>query len=240
MMHQDSNREETFLSSVGRLLRRAKRAWDLAEPQADFRRRKTEERGALLDPNKGSSVKVERYDFSLNQSLTIGTAQGVDMTLQPSVTMRPVKLICNVPCQGFVSFLTIQVANVAITIGNATDAFTYTHNATGQIDCPTICPANRVILTGTYSGRCPSGRPVKIAARVQEEYERLMRADEARRIGSTKGRTKKVRPGARQTVPPPQRVDFSFLDSLGTEGPYPVGSNFLLCATFQGPAIFGV
>lgn len=122
------------------------------------RQHQTEVRERLLEPNKGSTTKVERYDFSLNQTLTIGTPVVVDMSLQPSVTLRPQRLICNAPAPGFVSFLTIQVANVAVTVGNATDAYSYSAVAVGShLDCPTLSPANRATLAGTYSGYSPVG-----------------------------------------------------------------------------------
>jgi len=122
------------------------------------RQHQTELRERLLEPNKGSTTKVERYDFSLNQTITIGTPVVVDMSLQPSVTLRPQRLICNAPAPGFVSFLTIQVANVAVTVGNATDAYSYSAVAVGShLDCPTLSPANRATLAGTYSGYSPVG-----------------------------------------------------------------------------------
>jgi hypothetical protein len=122
------------------------------------RQHQTEVRERLLEPNKGSTTKVERYDFSLNQTLTIGTPVVVDMSLQPSVTLRPQRLIVNAPAPGFVSFLTIQVANVAVTVGNATDAYAYSAVAVGShLDCPTLSPANRATLAGTYSGYSPVG-----------------------------------------------------------------------------------
>ena len=122
------------------------------------RQHQTEIRERLLEPNKGSTTKVERYDFSLNQTITMGTPVVVDMSLQPSVTLRPQRLICNAPAPGFVSFLTIQVANVAVTVGNATDAYSYSAVAVGShLDCPTLSPANRATLAGTYSGYSPVG-----------------------------------------------------------------------------------
>jgi hypothetical protein len=119
---------------------------------------RTESREILLEPNKGSTTKVERYDFSLNQTVQIGTVSVIDMTLQPSVTLRPQRLICNAPAPGFVVFTTIQVANVAVTVGVATDAFSYSALAVGShLDCPTLSPANRATLAGQYTGFTPSG-----------------------------------------------------------------------------------
>ena len=122
------------------------------------RQHRTLGRELLLEPNKGSTTKVERYDFSLNQTVQIGTTSVIDMTLQPSVTLRPQRLICNAPAPGFVVFTTIQVANVAVTVGVATDAFSYGALAVGShLDCPTLSPANRATLAGQYTGFTPSG-----------------------------------------------------------------------------------
>jgi hypothetical protein len=128
------------------------------------RMHRTEGREMLLEPNKGSTTKVERYDFSLNQALQIGTTSVIDMTLQPSVTLRPQRLICNAPAPGFVVFTTIQVANVAVTVGVATDAFSYSALAVGShLDCPTLSPANRATLAGQYTGFTPSGYAPNLA-----------------------------------------------------------------------------
>jgi hypothetical protein len=125
--------------------------------ELEYLRRRTHDREMLLEPNKGSSTKVERYDFSLNTLLTIGTAATIDdMSLQPAVTLRPNKLICNVPAPGFILLTTIQVANVAITVGQGTDAWNYNPGALdSRLDAPTLSPANRATISGTYTGTAP-------------------------------------------------------------------------------------
>ena len=78
------------------------------------------------------------------------------MAQQPAVTLRPQRLITNAPSVGFVLFTSIQVANVAITVGQSTDAFSYSPSAFHSfIDAPTLSPANKATLTGTYTGTAP-------------------------------------------------------------------------------------
>jgi hypothetical protein len=149
------------------------------------------------------------------------------------VTIRPQKLICNVPCPGFVSLLSIQTANVAVTVGNATDAYSYSAGAAGSfLDCPTLSPANRVIIAGNYSGLCPNGRPHRIGAAVQAQLETWWAATMPKEVT----KTQKGRRIVKTLVP--ARFPFDIAAVLETEapGPYPERSLFLFVATFQGPA----
>ena len=115
-------------------------------------------RERLLNPNAGAHIKVERYDFSLNQALAIGTTVAIYMSQQPAVTIRPQRLICNAPAPGFVLIDTIQVANVSATVGMATNAFSYSAVAQGSLlNLPTLSPANRALVSGSYSGYAPPG-----------------------------------------------------------------------------------
>ena len=115
-------------------------------------------RELLLDPNKFSSLKVERYSFTLpSPVLAFGTPGIIDATLQPAVKMRPDRLVANVSTPFFVELTTIQVSNVNILVGGAEDAYIY--NPQGQnivLQLPTIEPAFRVTMTGDYSGQTPA------------------------------------------------------------------------------------
>lgn len=108
----------------------------------------------LLDPNRGSGLKVERYIMSLAQTLTIGAAAAVALQGQPDCTFRPQRLTVIVPTPSFVILDQIRMANVSIMIGpGAVDAFQFNANGVGQqMDMPTLTPANRATLTGTYTG----------------------------------------------------------------------------------------
>jgi hypothetical protein len=236
-MNENQSEFLQLVSKVKHLFRTIKNAWDDGETdrhtgERRYSMRKTKERERLLEPNKGSRTKVERYDFSFNQNLVIGRPSPINMCLQPCVTMRPQRLICNVPAPGFVIFTTVQVANVAITVGGATDAYSYSAVAVGShLDCPTITPANRVLFSGDYSGMCPSGRPMNLGKKMQEEFLRLQNSQRqtVHLPKSSKTKTRKARK-------PDFTIDFSIFDNIVPEGPYPYGSNFLFVATFQGPA----
>lgn len=115
-------------------------------------------RNALLEPNKGSSVKVERYTFSVNQTLTLGTAVALNASNQPDTTIRPQRVTMNAPSSGFCTIDNIKVANVSVTVGGTLDAFQFSPIAVGQhLDMPTLSPSNRASFAGNYSGFTPPG-----------------------------------------------------------------------------------
>lgn len=240
------NLDSTFLqlvSRVGFLFRQAKTAFDgdlIARNAWGDRhsRRRTEERETLLEPNKGSKTKIERYDFSLNTSLVIGSPSQIDMTCQPNVTFRPQKLMCNVPCPGFVLLDAIQTANVNCLVGVTTDAYHYSPLAGGSaLDCPTLSPANRANIIGNYSGLCPGGRRWKGGPAVQAQLEAWWAENMPGKstLGPVQKKGKKM---TRKKTVIPARFPFDVTSLLNTDptGPYPEGSAFLFVATFQGPA----
>jgi hypothetical protein len=118
----------------------------------------TAKRRRSLEPNKGSTLKVERYVFTLSQSLVIGTGSAINLTDQPDTTIRPQRVTMNAPVPMFAFIDEIKVSNVSVTVGGGTeDAFNYSATGVGQsLDLPTINPANRARVTGTYSGLVPS------------------------------------------------------------------------------------
>jgi hypothetical protein len=119
----------------------------------------TQARSAVLEPNRGSHVKVERYVFPMSTDLVLGTASTISLSEQPDVTIRPQRLIVNAPVPGFCTFSNIKVSNVSVNVGpGSLDAFFY--NAGGQgvsLDCPTLSPAQRATITGNYTGLIPTG-----------------------------------------------------------------------------------
>lgn len=135
--------------------RQAMKAWERRERSKS----RTGRRVRMLEPNKNSAVKVERYSFSLSQSIVLGTPSDVDMSGQPDTTIRPQRLTFNAPAPGFVTLTEIKVANVSVSVGSgAEDAYFY--NPLGQdmtLDMPTLTPANRASLRGNYSGFVPPG-----------------------------------------------------------------------------------
>lgn len=118
----------------------------------------TAKRASLLEPNKHSNVKVERYSFGLSQAITIGTAVAITLSGNPSVDIRPQRICTNVPGPNFVFLNLIQVANVVVTVGNGVeDANDYAANAVGTIlDLPTLSTQTPARVTGNYFGFVPA------------------------------------------------------------------------------------
>src|SRR5579872_845210 len=111
------------------------------------------QRASLLDPNAHSTVKVERYPFSINITLALGTPSAFNSTLQPTTRIRPQRVVFNAPTVGFCLISTIQISNVNVVIGASEDAFTYSAGAQGvMLDLPTLDTSYRATVTGNYTG----------------------------------------------------------------------------------------
>lgn len=125
---------------------------------------RTASRDRLINPNKGSSIQIQRYDFSLQQSLTMGTAAAILMTVQPAVTLRPQRGTFNAPQLGWATISAILVGNVNGMAGQATDAGIYGPTSVGvSLDLPSINPSNRLQVNGTYSGLVSPGYPANFS-----------------------------------------------------------------------------
>lgn len=119
---------------------------------------RTAARARLLEPNKGSAVKIERYSFSINQDITLGVPVALNMSSQPDTTIRPQRVSMNAPSPGFATVTEIKVANLSVTVGGIGDAFEYNANGVGQsLDMPTLSPASRASVRGNYTGFTPPG-----------------------------------------------------------------------------------
>lgn len=118
----------------------------------------TEQRARLLEPNKNSKVKIERYSFTLSQPIVIQTAVAIALQGNPSVTIRPQRICTNVPGPNFVYLSLIQVANVVVTVGTGVeDANDYAADAVGTIlDLPTLNTQTPARVTGNYLGFVPA------------------------------------------------------------------------------------
>jgi hypothetical protein len=129
--------------------------WELANPSS------TAARTMLLDPNRDSTVKVERYSFSFSPStnLVLGTASNIPtFTQQPSTSIKGQRVVMNAPIAGFVLISTLQIANVNVLVGGTEDAFTYNAGAQGvMLDLPRLDPQNRATSAGAYTGVLPAG-----------------------------------------------------------------------------------
>lgn len=122
--------------------------------------KKGNKRRHLLDPNADSSVKVERYAFTLSQAITLGTSVAfTTLTGQPDTKIRPQRVVMNAPGPMFAFIQEIKVANVSVTVGTGLeDAFNYNANGVGQsLDMPTLEPSNKATVLGSYTGAIPPG-----------------------------------------------------------------------------------
>lgn len=120
----------------------------------------TAHREALIDPNKHSSVKIEKYVFPLNQAIVFGTAAAIQMSSQPDTRIRPKRITSNAPVPMMILLTEIKVANVSVTVGagNGEDAYAFNANGQGQeMDLPTLEPSNKATVLGLYSGLTPPG-----------------------------------------------------------------------------------
>jgi hypothetical protein len=120
----------------------------------------TARRAAILDPNEHSRLKIERYSFSLSpaENFTLGTPVAFEATLQPNTRIRAQRVVMNAPVMNFVLVDSLQIANVNVLVGTTEDAFTYNANGQGvMLDLPTLDPANRATVSGSYTGLLPPG-----------------------------------------------------------------------------------
>ena len=115
-------------------------------------------RALLLEPNKYSDLKVERYTFAVNATITaLGTAGALSGSNSPDVNFRPQRVTANVVSPGMVFITDGRVANVSFTVGGQIDAWQWNANAVGQhLDVPTLTPANKATFSATYTGLVPA------------------------------------------------------------------------------------
>jgi hypothetical protein len=122
------------------------------------RKRHQNRRAMHLNPNAGSAIKVERYSFSINQTIAaLGTPSAINATGNPQVKIRAQRVIMNAPSVGFALIAEIKMANVSVTSGGVADAFEFSSLGQGvELDCPTLTPANTATVLGNYTGLVPS------------------------------------------------------------------------------------
>lgn len=137
------------------------RAWMLQNRQSQAEQR----RDQLLNPNRDVSAKVERYAMPISQAITLGQSVALALSGNPTVVMRPQRLVCNAPCVFFAFLSNISVANVKVLVGpGLQDAYDYNAEAQNTtLDIPTISPSNPISLSGTYSGLVPAAFNANLA-----------------------------------------------------------------------------
>ena len=124
--------------------------------------RKTQAREVLLNPNKGSRIKVEEYEYPLSQAIVIGTilSQMPDLLDHcPQCCFKAVQLICNVPCPSFVFIRDIKASNISASISvGVSDAYAYHARANGPaLKLPMLSSYNRLEIDAFYTGYVPIG-----------------------------------------------------------------------------------
>jgi hypothetical protein len=148
---QPKSRLVQGLQSLTDGLRSAIRIW-VAEDYSPNR--------AIIFDRDRSRLEIERYSFSLSpqENFKLGTPVQFEATLQPNTRIRPQRILTNAPVPNFVLLDGIQLANVNVLVGGTEDAYTYSVNGRGvQLDLPTLDPANRVTVCGSYTGIVPNG-----------------------------------------------------------------------------------
>jgi len=115
-------------------------------------------REGLLYPNADSLAKIQKYVFAVNQTLVQQTAVAIAGTQNPQTQIRPQRVTCNSPCEGYATLTNVQLANVNVLVGGTVDSFDFSARAMdASMDLPTLSPANAVQVAGAYSGLLPVG-----------------------------------------------------------------------------------
>lgn len=121
-------------------------------------RQATAKRAMVLRPNTGSTLDVMRFTWGIEQTLTLDTADSLDMQGNPEVDFRPQRCTANAPLPGFCTLNSMKAANVDAIVGGRVDSFNFSAQAQGsEVDFPTLTPANTMKVTGDYSGLLPDG-----------------------------------------------------------------------------------
>lgn len=123
-----------------------------------------------LDPNHGQTLKLGHYSFGLSTPITIGLAATLFMSDSPSTTMRIKNVVMNAPQVGFATVNSLLIANVAVTVGGAEDAFAYSSQGfSNHVDYPTLPPSQKATFSGGYTGFSPApffaGQPFTFSCR---------------------------------------------------------------------------
>lgn len=136
----------------------SKRAMAKAWMKGATRKARANKREMMLNPNKDSALKVERYSFSINQSIVLGVGTGLALTGTPDTWIRPERIVMNAPTPAFVEVAELKVGNVSGTVGGIGDAFEYSSVGVGvELDLPLMSPSTKATMLGTYTGFVPPG-----------------------------------------------------------------------------------
>lgn len=118
----------------------------------------TSGREAALYPNANSLAKIQKYVFAVNQTVVQQTPIAIAATQNPQTQIRPQRVTCNSPLEGWGTLTNVQLANVNVLVGGTIDMFDFSARAMdSQMDLPTLSPANAVQVAGAYSGLLAPG-----------------------------------------------------------------------------------
>lgn len=131
---------------------RVKKTPKTTSPQEQQRQQRREARALLLEPNKGSDLKVEIYEFGLSKKVVLGRPRTFSMRNSPDVNFRISKLVANVTQPGMFYLRDFRVSNISTIIGGSVDAYNLKDL---QYDYPTLTPANTVSACVEYTGLIP-------------------------------------------------------------------------------------
>jgi hypothetical protein len=122
----------------------------------------------LLDPNEGRERRLVPYSFGMSQMLSIGKAEGIYVTQQPDVIIKPDRMLTNVPCENFVIIDQFLIGNLSVLIGPI-DAYLFTQrwlrserSVPESLDpellnmpMPTLRTSERATMHAHYTGAWP-------------------------------------------------------------------------------------
>jgi hypothetical protein len=118
----------------------------------------TSGREGILYPNANSTSKIQRYVFAVNFTVVQQTPIQIFASQNPQTQLRPQRLTCNAPQEGWGNFNNIQLANVNVLVGGKIDMFDFSARAQdAAMDLPTLSPANAVQVSADYSGLLSPG-----------------------------------------------------------------------------------
>jgi hypothetical protein len=118
----------------------------------------TRNREMLLEPNRDSTTKVERFVFAISDVVAaLGTGQAISLRDTPDTNIRPQRVTMNAVSPGMFLISQIRVGNVDASVGGDVDAWDFNANGQGQsLDMPTLKTSTKVTVSGTYTGLVPS------------------------------------------------------------------------------------
>jgi hypothetical protein len=118
----------------------------------------TRNREMLLEPNRDSTTKVERFVFAISDVVAaLGTGQAISLRDTPDTNIRPQRITMNTVSPGMFLISQIRVGNVDASVGGDVDAWDFNANGQGQsLDMPTLKTSTKVTVSGTYTGLVPS------------------------------------------------------------------------------------